>query len=74
MRALMATNDPVLLSFVESLLKRGNIAHTVLDQHMSLMEGSVGILPRRVLVAEEDWESAAQILIDTDLGSWIASS
>jgi hypothetical protein len=62
MHELIRTNDPVLLSFVESLLREAGIDPLVLDRNMSVMEGSIGILPRRVLVADEDWSRARHVL------------
>jgi len=62
MRELIRTNDPVLLSFVENLLREASIDPLVLDRNMSVMEGSIGILPRRVLVADEDWSRARHLL------------
>jgi hypothetical protein len=62
MHELIRTNDPVLLSFVESLLREAGIDLLVLDRNMSVMEGSIGILPRRVLVADEDWSRARHVL------------
>jgi Putative prokaryotic signal transducing protein len=53
-RELLATNDPVLISFAESILGDEGIDVLVADQHMSVMEGSLGILPRRMLVAAAD--------------------
>lgn len=64
MRILLQTNDAVLISFVESLLSEANIEHTVLDGHMSVMEGSIGILPRRVVVADEDWGRAIDLMTE----------
>jgi hypothetical protein len=62
MRELIRTNDPVLLSFVEDLLREAGIEPMVLDRNMSVMEGSIGILPRRVLVADEAWSRARRVL------------
>ncbi len=62
MKTLLQTNDAVLISFVESLLSEANINHAVLDSHMSVMEGSIGILPRRVLVDDADWRRAVDIM------------
>lgn len=62
MKTLLQTNDAVLISFVESLLNEANINHAVLDSHMSVMEGSIGILPRRVLVDNADWRRAVEIM------------
>ena len=47
---LVRTNDPVVISFVESLMRDAGIAFLVADQNMSIMDGSLGILPRRILV------------------------
>jgi hypothetical protein len=74
MRELLRANDPVLISFVESLLRGQGIEHAVLDENMSVLEGSLGILPRRVLVATEDWAAAARLLREADLGQWISST
>jgi len=62
MKTLLQTNDAVLISFVESLLNEANIHHAVLDGHMSIMEGSIGILPRRVLVDDADWRRAVDLM------------
>ena len=51
---MLRTNNPVLISLVEAVLGGENIPLFVADQHMSVLEGSIGILPRRILVAEED--------------------
>jgi hypothetical protein len=40
----------------------------VLDQNMSIIEGSLGVLPRRILVHDEDSREARQILTDAGLG------
>ena len=67
MELLVKTNDLVLLSFINALFKDGNINHQILDQNMSIMEGSVGVIPRRVLVEEKDIPRAKAILIDAGL-------
>lgn len=67
MRELVRTNDPVLLTVIESLLGGAEIHHMVLDGNMSVLEGSLGILPRRVLVAEDDIGEARQVLTDAGL-------
>ncbi len=72
MKQLVETTDPVVLSYVEALLKGAGIAGVVLDRHMSMVEGSLGILPRRVMVAEEDWRSAAEVLRGGGLGEWVS--
>lgn len=67
MKILLQTNDAVLISFVESLLSEANIDHVVLDGHMSVMEGSIGILPRRVMVANEDWHRAVDLMTEAGI-------
>jgi Putative prokaryotic signal transducing protein len=67
-KEIMRTNDAVLVSAVEALLEGAGIGHMVLDQNMSVLEGSLGILPRRVLVADDQVKSARQLLVDAGLG------
>jgi hypothetical protein len=54
MEELLRSNDPVYLSFVRHVLDEEGIAYLVLDEHMSVLEGSIGILPRRIMVASDD--------------------
>src|SRR6185437_13603268 len=67
LRELVRTNDIVLVSAVGALLDGANIHHLVLDQNMSIIEGSLGVLPRRILVHEDDNREARQILSDAGL-------
>ncbi|MEI9989651.1 MAG: DUF2007 domain-containing protein [Rhizomicrobium sp.] len=62
MRPVLKTNDPVLLSFAQSLLAQGDIASVVFDENASVMDGSLGILPRRLMVADEDLERGKTLL------------
>lgn len=71
MRQLLQTNDPVLISFVEALMKDNNVAVIVLDQNMSVLEGSIGILQRRVMVADDDYNHACRIMREADLDQWL---
>jgi len=64
---LLRTNDLVLISFAEALLSDAGIGHVVLDQHMSMVEGSLGVLPRRMLVEEGRADEARQLLRDADV-------
>jgi hypothetical protein len=68
LRELVRTNDMVLVSAVGALLDGANIHHLVLDQNMSVIEGSLGVLPRRILVHEDDHRQAREILSDAGLG------
>jgi Putative prokaryotic signal transducing protein len=71
MRELIRTNDPVLLNLVEYLLGEAGIAVVILDSNMSVLEGSLGMLPRRVMVAEDHEIYARQLLCEADLGAWL---
>jgi hypothetical protein len=66
-RELVRTNDVVLVSAIGALLDGANIHHLVLDQNMSIIEGSLGVLPRRILVHEDDNRAARQLLHDAGL-------
>lgn len=68
MRELVRANDAVLLSAVGALLDGAGIPHLLLDQNMSVLEGSLGILPRRILVPEEHFDAARKLLEDAGLG------
>lgn len=68
MHELVRTNDPVLVTAVEALLKGASIRYVVLDGNMSVLEGSLGILPRRILVADERLAAARRVLEEAGLG------
>lgn len=68
MRTVIATNDPVRLSFLRALLRDAGIVAVMLDGHVSAVEGSIGAVPRRIAVAEEDWNRARRVL--TEAGEW----
>jgi hypothetical protein len=68
MKELLRTNDAVLISAVEALLKSAGIDCMVADRYMSVMEGSIGILPRRVMIADDDTERARRVLTEAGLG------
>jgi hypothetical protein len=67
-RELLSTNDAVLISAVEALLKGARIDHIVADQNISVLEGSIGIFPRRILVGEDAFEAARRLLKEAGLG------
>ena len=68
MKELLRSNDAVLLSFVSALLKEAGIEFIVLDTNMSVMEGSIGILPRRVLVEDDCIDKARNLLTEAGVG------
>jgi hypothetical protein len=73
MRVLVHTNDVVLISFVGHLLDEVGIAHVTFDAGMSVLEGSIGILPRRIMVDEGRWLAAVRVLEEAGLGGEIAA-
>ena len=64
MRVLVTSNDPVRLSFLTVLLADAGIAAVVLDAHTSAIEGSIGAIPRRLMVAAEDEPRARHVLAE----------
>lgn len=64
---LLKTNDMVLISYVEALLDEVGIGHLVLDGNMSILEGSIGIIARRVMVTEDDLDAAVRLMREADL-------
>jgi hypothetical protein len=66
MKELLRTNDTVLLSFATALLRGQGIEPAVLDTHTSILEGSIGAIPRRLMVADAD-HARAQSLLDEAL-------
>ena len=74
MKELIRTNDAVVISFVESLLRDAGIGCLVADQNMSVLDGSIGILPRRVMVLDDDVAEARRILADAGIANEIRES
>ena len=62
MEELLRSNDPVWLSFVRHVLAEEGIEFLQLDEHMAALEGSVGAIPRRILVLAEDLGRARRAL------------
>ena len=69
MRELIRTNNPALVSAIEALLTEAEIPHQILDQNMSVIQGSIGAIPRRILVADDYEAAARQLLADAGLDS-----
>lgn len=71
---LVRTNDLVAISLMESLFREAEIAHLILDQHMSVLEGSIGILPRRVMVDDDQEDKARRLLADAGLSEFLKAN
>lgn len=67
MKELMRSTDPTAIAFARALLQGEGIEVFDLDVHMSVLEGSIGILPRRLMVRDDDHISARQVMIDNGL-------
>lgn len=64
MRELLRTTDPTVIAFATALLRGEGIDCFPLDHNMSILEGSIGVLPRRLMVREGDYDEAILILED----------
>jgi hypothetical protein len=62
MRVLIKSNNPVQINFAQALLKDAGIAYFLFDEQMSVMEGSLGVLPRRIMVGDEDYAAAVRLV------------
>ncbi|MDX6807352.1 DUF2007 domain-containing protein [Terrihabitans rhizophilus] len=67
MKELLRANDMVLISFACSLLEGEGVEHVLLDTNMSVLDGSIGAIPRRLLVGDEDHDRARRILSEHGL-------
>jgi hypothetical protein len=67
MKELLRTNDPTVIAFATALLQGEGIDCFEMDVNMSVLEGGIGILPRRLLVRERDHFLAAAVLRDNDI-------
>jgi hypothetical protein len=65
---LVRTNNAVVISAIEALLGEARIPYLVFDQNMSVLEGSLGILPRRVMVASDYADAARTLLSNAGFG------
>ena len=72
MKELLRSNDPVLLSYVSALMDEADIGFVVADTNMSVLEGSIGALPRRVLVEAAKIARARGILTEAGISHVIS--
>ncbi|HSF65021.1 MAG TPA: DUF2007 domain-containing protein [Paracoccaceae bacterium] len=64
MRELLRTTDPTIIAWASAILQGEDIETFALDVHMSVLEGSIGILPRRLMVREADLFRARAVMAD----------
>ncbi|MFZ1814727.1 MAG: DUF2007 domain-containing protein [Rhizobiaceae bacterium] len=67
MQELVRTNDPVIISFLGALFRDHGIVHVVLDTNMSVLDGSLGVLPMRIMVDSEQGDLARNLVRDAGL-------
>jgi Putative prokaryotic signal transducing protein len=67
MQELLRTNDPTIIAFATALLDGEGITAFAIDVHMSTLEGSIGILPRRLMVHGDDLARARRVLVDNGI-------
>ena len=68
MKELVRTNDPVLLSWLQALLTDAGIGSSIFDTHTSILEGSAGAIPRRLVVADLDFRAAKNVFMEAGEG------
>ena len=66
MKELLRTNNFVYLSYAQAVLQDAGIKTLVFDNHMSVMEGSLGVLPRRLMVADGDFSRAKKVIDEAE--------
>ncbi|MEM6635887.1 MAG: DUF2007 domain-containing protein [Pseudomonadota bacterium] len=67
MRELLRTNDLTVMAYAKALLSGEDIEVFEMDVHMSILEGSIGVLPRRLMVRQSDLFRARAVLKDNDI-------
>jgi len=67
MRELLRTTDPTVIAFATALLRGEGIDCFPLDHNMSVLEGSIGVLPRRLMVHPDNWEEAVTVVEDNGI-------
>lgn len=64
---VMRTTNPVDISYIEALLKEAGIHVAVFDDNISIVEGSIGLFPKRVMISEDDSAAVRDLLRGTEL-------
>mgnify|MGYP001156963376 FL=1 len=67
MKELFSTNDITKFVYAETILNSNDIVSFTLDENISVLEGSIGILPRRLMVLDCDYEQALELMEDFGL-------
>ncbi|WP_424985882.1 DUF2007 domain-containing protein [Microbulbifer sp. S227A] len=67
MKELLRSTDPTVLAFASALLQGEDIDCFQMDVNMSILEGGIGIFPRRMMVRSQDYDRAARVMQDNDI-------
>ncbi|WP_083096079.1 DUF2007 domain-containing protein [Pseudophaeobacter leonis] len=67
MKELLRSTDPTVLAFASALLQGEDIDCFQMDVNMSILEGGIGIFPRRLMVREGDYTLALRAMQDNEI-------
>ena len=67
MKELLRSSDPTIIAFASALLQGENIACFQMDVNMSILEGGIGIFPRRLMVRDDDHDAAVRVMRDNEI-------
>jgi hypothetical protein len=71
MQEVLRSNDFVIISFAQAVLREAGIDYFLADLHISAAEGSIGAFPRRLQVAADDLRQAHRVLREAGLQAWL---
>lgn len=67
MKELLRSTDPTIIAFATALLQGEDIDCFQMDVNMSILEGGIGIFPRRLMVRERDYDMALRTVLDNGI-------
>lgn len=67
MKELLRTTDPTVMAFASALLQGEDIECFQMDVNMSILEGGIGVFPRRMMVRDADYDRALRTIRDNDV-------
>jgi len=67
MKELLRSTDPTIIAFASALLQGEDIDCFQMDVNMSILEGGIGIFPRRMMVRADDYDRAARVMRDNEI-------
>lgn len=67
MKELLRSTDPTIIAFASALLEGEDIDCFQMDVNMSILEGGIGIFPRRLMVRADEYDAALRVMTDNDI-------